>query len=171
MKLLGISGSLRSASLNTALTRAAAEAFAPAAFTLADLNLPLYDGDLEARGMPEVVLALNAAIRDADAIVIATPEYNAALSGVLKNALDWSSRVKPMPLTGKPVAILSAAAGKAGGQRAQMTLRHCLLAFDALVLPAPQVFVHASAFEDGRLTDETALKLVAQLMARLRAAV
>lgn len=171
MKLLGMSGSLRAASFNTALVRAAAEAFAPSAFALADLDLPLYDGDVEARGMPEAVLALNAAIAGADAIVISTPEYNAALSGVLKNALDWSSRVKPMPLTAKPVAILSAAAGKAGGQRAQMTLRHCLLAFDALVLPAPQVFVNTSAFTEGRLTDETALKLVAQLMARLRAAV
>ncbi|PKP62728.1 MAG: NADPH-dependent FMN reductase [Alphaproteobacteria bacterium HGW-Alphaproteobacteria-8] len=169
MKLLGISGSLRRESLNTALVRAAAEAFAPTRFTLADLNLPLYDGDVEARGMPEAALALNAAIRDADAIVIATPEYNAGLSGVLKNALDWSSRVKPMPLTGKPVAILSAAAGRAGGQRAQMTLRHCLLAFDTRLVQAPQVFVHASAFEGGGLTDETTRDLVAKLMARLRA--
>lgn len=169
MKLLGISGSLRRDSLNTALVRAAAEAFAPDSFALADLNLPLYDGDVEAQGMPAAVLALNAAIREADAIVISTPEYNAALSGVLKNALDWSSRVNPMPLIGKPVAILSAAAGKAGGQRAQMTLRHCLLAFDAVVLPAPQVYVHASAFRDGALADGTALELVATLMARLRA--
>lgn len=169
MRLLGISGSLREASLNTALVRAAAEAFAPDVFALADLNLPLYDGDVEARGMPEAVLALNAAIREADAIVISTPEYNAGLSGVLKNALDWSSRVKPAPLTDKPVAILSAAAGRAGGQRAQMTLRHCLLAFDVRLLQGPQVYVHASAFEGGRLTDETARKLVAKLMARLRA--
>jgi chromate reductase len=88
---------------------------------------------------------------------------------VLKNALDWSSRVKPMPLTGKPVAILSAAAGRAGGQRAQMTLRHCLLAFDTRLVQAPQVFVHASAFEGGGLTDETTRDLVAKLMARLRA--
>jgi chromate reductase, NAD(P)H dehydrogenase (quinone) len=170
MHLLGISGSLRRESFNTALVREAAAVFAPATFTLADLNLPLYDGDVEARGLPDAVRTLIDQIAAADAVVISTPEYNKALSGVLKNALDWSSRVKPMPLKGKPVAILSAAAGRSGGERAQMSLRWCLLAFDARVLSGPEVMIAgaAKAFEDGRLTDEMGRKLLGDLMARLR---
>lgn len=171
MHLLGISGSLRAASFNTALVREAAQAFAPETFTLADITLPLYDGDLEERGMPDPVRAFIDQILAADAVVIATPEYNKALSGALKNALDWSSRVKPMPLKGKPVAIVSAAAGRAGGERAQMSLRWCLHAFDARVLPAPEVMIAgaAKAFEDGRLVDEMGRRLLGELMERLRA--
>ena len=109
VKLLGISGSLRAGSYNTMLVREAARVFAPDEFSFADLRLPLYDGDLEARGMPESVLTLCDQIRAADAIVISTPEYNKNPSGVLKNALDWVSRVRP-------VAEVEVAAGNAASR-------------------------------------------------------
>ena len=103
VKLLGISGSLRAGSYNSMLVREAARVFAPDEFIFADLRLPLYDGDLEARGMPDSILILCDQIREADAIVISTPEYNKAPAGVLKNALDWISRPRPAPMAGKPV--------------------------------------------------------------------
>ncbi len=173
MNLLGISGSLRADSFNTQLVRVAAEAFGEADFALADLRLPLYDGDLEDKGMPAEVTKLADQIRAADAIIISTPEYNAGLSGVLKNALDWVSRIPPMAFAGKPTAIMSAAAGRAGGARAQMTLRHCLVAFRPRIVLGPEVMVGGAmtAFEGGKLTDEMAAKLVADQMAALRAMV
>jgi chromate reductase len=170
MFLLGVSGSLRAASCNTALVRAAAEAFAPDRFEMADLRLPLYDGDLEAQGTPEAVTRLVAQVRAADAVAIATPEYNKGLSGVLKNALDWISRSKPMPLSGKPVAIMSAAAGRSGGERGQSTLRQCLVAHGPLLLTQPEVLVAEAdrAFADGRLTDDKARAILEKQMAALR---
>ena len=123
-KLLGISGSLRKAATNTALVRAAAElAGDDVDFTLADIDLPLFNEDVEAEGYPESVTNFVEQIRAADAIVISTPEYNKNLSGVLKNALDWQSRFDPLPLKDKPVAIMSATAGRAGGERTQFALR------------------------------------------------
>ena len=99
--LLGISGSLRAASTNTKLVKAAATAFDPAELTLADLRMPLYDGDLEeASGVPEEAKTLADQIAAADAVIISTPEYNKLLPGVLKNALDWVSRTKGGPWTG-----------------------------------------------------------------------
>ncbi|MEM7545448.1 MAG: NAD(P)H-dependent oxidoreductase [Pseudomonadota bacterium] len=173
-KLLGISGSLRKASTNSALLRAAgAVAGDDVAFTMADIDLPLYNGDVEDAGYPPKVTAFVDAIRDADAIVISTPEYNKNLSGVLKNALDWQSRFSPGPLTGKPVAILSATAGAAGGQLAQFSLRHCLTPFGCIVLPQPQVHVGGNfaegMFVDGELADEKTRGYVSDLMKALRA--
>ncbi len=172
MKLLGISGSLRRDSHNSALVREAERAFAPSAFTFADIRFPLFDEDLEAEGIPEAVTAFHSALETADAIVISTPEYNKGLSGVLKNALDWSSRVKPMPMRDKPVAIMSATAGRAGGERTQMTLRHCLLAFRPRLLTGPELMVAGAdkAFDNGRLVDPKALDVLQALMAELRRA-
>ena len=111
--LLGLSGALRADSTNRKLLREAARLFGPCSFAEADLRLPLYDGDDEAKqGVPDVVQALAAQIAGADAIVVSTPEYNKGPSGVLKNALDWVSRVKENPWKGKPVAIVSATAGR-----------------------------------------------------------
>jgi chromate reductase len=151
----------------------AARVFDPAEFTEANLRLPLYDGDLEALGLPAEVQLLADQIRGADAIVIAGPEYNKAMSGVLKNALDWVSRTKGGPWRDKPVAILSAAAGRAGGERTQMTLRHAMNPFRARVLPGPEVMIPApeTAFDAaGRLTNERTLALLTELMAELRRA-
>jgi chromate reductase, NAD(P)H dehydrogenase (quinone) len=171
-RLLGLCGALRAASTNRLLMHEAARVYGPATFAEADLRLPLYDGDLEAQGIPDPVTRLAQAIRDADAVVIATPEYNKALPGVLKNALDWVSRVPGGVWRDKPVAIVSAAAGRAGGERAQYSLRLCMTPFRARVLPGPEVMVANSgkAFDaDGRLTDEGTVKLLTELMALLRA--
>ncbi len=173
--LLGICGALRSASTNRKLMYAGRDAFGPARFVEADLRLPLYDGDLEAEaGIPPEVTRLAEAIATADAIVIACPEYNKAPPGVLKNALDWVSRVKGGPWRDKPVAIVSAAAGRAGGERTQFALRLMLNAFRPRVLPGPEVLVaqaeqHFDA--DGKLVTESYAKALADLMAALRAEV
>jgi len=171
--LLGISGSLRAGSYNTMLMEEAARAFAPAEFTRADLRLPLYDGDLEeAEGIPAPVQRLADQIAAADAVVIACPEYNKAPSGVLKNALDWVSRTKGGPWRDKPVAIMSAAAGRAGGERSQFSLRLALNAFRPRLLTGPEVMVADSANqfdENGRLTNELHLKTLEDLMAALKA--
>lgn len=170
--LLGLCGSLRGASTNRLLMREAARLYSPAEFVEADLRLPLYDGDLEAEeGIPPVVQALADQIARADAVIIATPEYNKNLSGVLKNALDWVSRTKGAVWRDKPVAIMSAAAGRAGGERAQFSLRHCLTPFRPRLITGPEVMVAQSgdAFDlEGRLKDPVTAGLVADLMQVLR---
>lgn len=173
MKLLGISGALRKDSFNTKLVNEAARLFAPDEFVLANLHLPLYDGDLEdTEGVPEAVQKLHAQIKAADAVVISTPEYNKNISGVLKNALDWLSRVRPGPWIGKPVAIMSAASGRAGGERAQYSLRHCMTPFNPRILQGPEIMIAGAetAFdENGRLTNDFSVKSLDRLMTALRA--
>ena len=172
--VLTMSGSLRQASTNRLLLTEACRLFGPATRVEADLNLPLYDGDLEAKDIPKAVQTLADQIASADAVIISTPEYNKALSGVLKNALDWVSRTKSAPWRDKPVAILSAAAGRAGGERSQFSLRLCMVPFRAHVLPGPEVMVGDSgtAFDaNGRLTDARTLKALQELMDALRGAI
>ena len=173
LRLLGICGSLRAASWNRKLMLEAARIFDPAEFLDGNLRLPLYDGDLEAQGIPLEVQSLADQIKSADAVIIVGPEYNKALSGVLKNALDWVSRVPGGVWRDKPVAILSAAAGRAGGERSQMTMRHAMLPFRAHVLPGPEVFIAApdrEFDEAGRLVNEMPIKLLTELMGDLRKA-
>lgn len=170
--LLTISGALRAASTNRALLAEAARLFAPDQYIDADLRLPLYDADIEALGIPPEVQLLADQIAAADAVVISTPEYNKGLSGVLKNALDWVSRTGSNPWLDKPVAILSAAAGRAGGERAQFSLRLCLVAFRPRLLMGPEMMLANSgkAFdENGHLTDAFSRKTLQQLMDALRA--
>lgn len=172
-RLLGVSGALRRASTNSALIRAAsALAGDDVEFRTADIDLPLYDGDVEDRGHPDKVVAFVEALRSADAVLISTPEYNKGVSGVLKNALDWQSRFAPVPLAGKPVAIMSATGGYAGGQVSQFMLRQCLTPFAAKVVSQPQVHVGANAsaglFVDGELADERARAAIAKLLKALR---
>ncbi|MFN4130127.1 MAG: NADPH-dependent FMN reductase, partial [Paracoccaceae bacterium] len=148
--LLGLCGALRAASTNRLLMLDAVRAFGDCRFVDGNLRLPLYDADLEAAGIPPDVQTLADQIAAADAVVIATPEYNKNLSGVLKNALDWVSRTKGSPWRDKPVAIVSAAAGRAGGERSQFSLRQCLTPFRPRLLPGPEVFIANSdrAFDD-----------------------
>lgn len=171
--LLGISGSLRANSFNRQLIREAGRLMPNASFTEANLDLPLYNGDMEeAEGIPESVQTLAKQIAAADAVVIATPEYNQSFSGVLKNALDWVSRTEGAPWKGKPVAITSAAAGRAGGARAQYALRLAMTPFSPRLLAGPEVMV-AGAFKEfdaGRLTkDESYERSLATLMTLLQA--
>lgn len=172
VKLLGISGALRKDSSNTKLMREAMRLFGEAETTEADLNLPLYDGDLEdAQGIPPEVQKLADQIATADALVISGPEYNKGVSGVLKNALDWVSRTDVFPWTGKPVAIMSAASGRAGGERTQMMLRACLVAFRPRLLQGPEVMLaqgREQFDETGRLTNERTEKTLTALMVALR---
>lgn len=156
MKLLGITGSLRAASVNTKLLRIAARAFEASQFDIADLNMPLYNGDVEAaEGIPAPAQLLFHQIASADAVIVATPEYNKGIPGNLKNAFDWVSRVKGNPWKGKPVAIMSATAGRTGGDRAQAELRLALQPFAPMILQGPEVMVAAanSAFENDTLSD------------------
>jgi len=170
--LLGLCGSLRAASQNRKLIQEAARLHG-GAFTLGDLRLPLYDGDLEeAKGIPEAVTRLARQIAEADAVIVTTPEYNKLLSGVLKNALDWISRTPAKPWAGKPVAIMSATAGRAGGERAQWSLRLALLPFRPEIVPGPEMLLGQAqtAFDpDGRLTSERSLKTLTELMEALKA--
>ena len=173
--LLGISGSLRAKSTNTMLMHNAAEVFAPDTFVAADLRLPLYDGDLEeAEGIPAVVQTLADQIKAADAVVISTPEYNKGISGVLKNAIDWVSRTDGNPWEGKPVAIMSATAGRSGGERTQTMLLWALSYFKPNLLIGPEVLVAESSKqfdENGKLTNEINHKALVGLMDRLKAAI
>lgn len=168
--LLGLSGSLRRASTNTKLLRVAARHYG-GEFVEADLHLPLYDGDLEERsGIPAEVDALAEQISEADAVIIATPEYNQSLSGVLKNALDWVSRVKGKPWDGKPVALMSAAAGRAGGARANYALRLAMTPLRPRLLTG-EVLLAASRTQfddDGALVSEQYDESVRALMASLK---
>ncbi|NNU79552.1 NAD(P)H-dependent oxidoreductase [Halovulum dunhuangense] len=172
-RLVGISGALRRESTNTKLLHEAIRAFGPCDFTQGDIRMPLFDEDLEiAQGVAPEAHALADRIVAADALVICTPEYNRNPPGVLKNALDWLSRTKKAPLTGKPLAILSAADGFGGGMRSQFALRHMLTPFNPRILQGPEVVLPDSrnAFDDqGRLTNKLALANVEKLMAALKA--
>ncbi|GFE48949.1 NAD(P)H-dependent FMN reductase [Roseobacter cerasinus] len=171
--VLGLSGSLRKGSTNTMLLREAARLFGDCDFDLADLRLPLYNGDDEAaNGVPDAVQALSDDIRAADAVIISTPEYNKGPSGVLKNALDWVSRTKNRPWNGKPVAVMSAAAGRAGGERAQMVLRGFMVPFRPVILQGPEIHLADSGNQfdaNGQLTSEIYVRELTTLMQSLRA--
>lgn len=171
--VLGISGSLRKKSFNTALLHAAAEV-APEGLTLevADLHgIPLYDADVEAEGRPAAVEELRQRIAKADALLFASPEYNYSFSGVLKNAIDWLSRPpKDTPLSGKPIAITGATGGNFGTIRAQLHLRQVCVFTNMLPLNKPEVLV-ARAMEkfdeELRLTDVPTRELLRDLMKAL----
>lgn len=162
-RVLGLAGSLRTGSYNRLLLRAAAER-APASMALTIFEelstLPLFDEDLELAtgGGPDAVRRLREEIALADGLLIATPEYNQSMPGVLKNALDWLARPAPdRVLAGKPVAVVGASTGMWGTRLAQSSLRQVLTASECLVLPAPSVFVRDAAAlfgDDGRLLDE-----------------
>jgi chromate reductase len=158
MKLLGISGSLRAASFNTTLLRAAAE-LVPAGveielFHLHDL--PLFNQDVEDQGDPEPVQTWKAAMRAADGLLIACPEYNNGITGVLKNAIDWASRGDPAPLTGQIACMIGASPGMTGSARGQDHLRLILRRTQTHVAPLSEVLVFQAHTKivDGVLTDE-----------------
>ena len=170
-RVLGISGSLRKASFNSGMLRAAQE-LAPDGIdiTIYDIRgLPFYDGDLEAEGDPEPVSALKSAIRDADGVLFATPEYNYGTSGALKNAVDWASRDgDERSLMGKPATIIGAG-GRAGTARAQMQLHETLSETGAVVMVKPGVLVQAFGpmrfNSEGDLTDEDTRQVLGKHLA------
>lgn len=158
MKWLGVSGSLRAASFNTALLGAARE-LAPEGVEIADFrlhDLPLFNQDVEDLGDPEPVRVWKDAIAAADGILFACPEYNGGVTGVLKNAVDWASRGKPAPLAGKLCCIVGASPGATGTVRAQDALRLNLRRAGAEVAPLGEVLVFQAhtKIADGVLVDE-----------------
>lgn len=170
MRVLGIAGSLRRASYNRALLRAAAELAPPGMEIVAhDLDgIPLFNEDVEAEGVPPAVQALRDAIAGADALLFATPEYNHGMPGVLKNAVDWASRPPGRsPLAGKPAAVFGASPGNTGTARAQGQLRQAFVFTQTFALPQPEVLVfraHEKFDAEGRLTDEATRRYVRRLL-------
>ena len=165
--VLGISGSLRKGSFNTALLRAAIElASEGVRFETADIGaIPLYNEDIRAAGFPESVVKLREAIARANALLIVTPEYNYSVPGVLKNAIDWASRPPNQPFAGKPLGIMGASGGAGGTMRAQYHLRQMAVFLDMHPLNKPELFVRSAQAmfdETGRLKDEPTRKLVLQ---------
>lgn len=176
LRILGIPGSVRRRSYNRGLLEAAAE-LAPDGIEIqiTDLaSVPMYNADVEDEGVPPSVQAFRAQIAAADALLIATPEYNHMLPGVLKNAIDWATgdgRSKN-PLQGKPAAIMGASSGIVGTARAQLALRQVLASTECYVLPpSPQILVGGARdrFDpNGRLTDEPTRKRIRLLLEAFR---
>jgi len=169
MKILGISGSLRKASHNSAILRACAELM-PQGMTLSIAridDLPLFNQDIFDAGLPEPAKRIRAEITAADGVLIASPEYNFSLTAALKNAIDWASRPPSQCWQDKPVAIFSASQGPLGGARVQYDLRRILGQLWAHVLPRPEVFIGSgpTKFTDGKLTDEATRKFLTDLLA------
>ncbi len=172
LKILGIAGSLRKGSYNKGAIRAAAQNLPPdTEMDIFKLNgIPVFNQDIESP-LPEAVKEFKGKIVAADAILIATPEYNNSMSGVIKNAVDWGSR--PMgdnSWDGKPVAIMSASPGRLGGVRAQIALRQAFVFLNMHDLKQPEVIISGAMKlfdENGNLTDEDTRKRIRQLVEAL----
>lgn len=168
LKIVGICGSLRAASLNMAALRACT-GILPEGVQLEIVSLddiPMYNQDVFDKGIPESVQRLRSAIRQADAVLIATPEYNFSIPAVLKNAIDWCSRAPNQSFQDKPVAIISASTGPLGGARVQYDLRKVLGQLWAMVLPRPEIFIgHASSkFDSLGLADAMTEKYLREFL-------
>ncbi|MEN9631441.1 MAG: hypothetical protein RJA10_4669 [Pseudomonadota bacterium] len=170
LDIVGLCGSLRKASINRAALRLAGELM-PAGMKLDIVDwreVPVFDGDVLAQGLPPAVAALKERIRRADGVLIATPEYNFSVPGGLKNLIDWLSRGDDQPWAHKPVAILSATPGPLGGARMQYDLRKVMLFLNAMPLVKPEVFIGMAGGKfdaEGRCTDEGTRKFVGDQMA------
>jgi chromate reductase len=171
-QVVAFAGSLRRKSFNRALVRAARE-LAPEALSIDSVEiggLPFYDADVEAEGDPPAVAAFKSALQSTDGILIATPEYNDGIPGVLVNALDWASRLPGhSPLAGKPVAVMGASPSQIGTARAQLHLRQILNHVHARTLPPPELLVaHAHQRFDGdlRLSHEPTRTVLRHLLER-----
>jgi chromate reductase len=170
--ILGFAGSLRSDSYNKALLHAAAELLPrDAILDIFDLQgIPPFNQDLETQ-MPRIVKEFKAKIKAADALLIATPEHNYSIPGVLKNAIDWASRpYGDNSFQGKPVAVMSASIGMLGGARAQYHLRQTFVFLDMYPVNKPEVmvpFANQKIDEKGRVTDEATRKFIKELLEAL----
>jgi len=170
LKILGISGSLRKGSFNTAALKICADLM-PAGMKMTSYarldDLPLFNQDVFDAGLPESAKRFRAEVAAADGLLIASPEYNFSLSAALKNAIDWGSRAPNQVFQEKPIAIFSATQGPLGGPRNQYDLRRILGQLWAHVLPRPEVFIGAAQTKfdaQGKLTDEATKKFLADLL-------
>lgn len=165
LDIVGLCGSLRVGSLNR-MALNLVTSLMPPSMTMEVLewrDVPVFDGDLLAQGLPPLVSALKERIHRAHGLVIATPEYNFSIPGGLKNTIDWLSRGDDQPFAGKPVMMLSASPGPLGGARVQYDLRKVLLFVNAMTLVKPEVFIGmaGSKFDaQGQCTDEPTRKFV-----------
>jgi chromate reductase len=174
VNILGVSGSLRAGSYNSALVRAAA-AVAPAGMVVDVYSglpaIPPYDQDLDTDDPPAPVADLRERIRAADGLLIATPEYNYGVPGVLKNAIDWASRpAATSALKRKPIAVMGAAPGAFGAVRAQLSLRQSFLWTDSVVVGKPELMVfqaHLRFDGAGNLIDGQTRELLVALLTAL----
>jgi chromate reductase len=172
INVLGISGSLRKKSFNSAALRTAQE-MAPKGMTINIFDIspiPLYNEDVREKGFPEPVEEFRRQIKNADAILIVTPEYNYSIPGVLKNAIDWASRPPEQPFDGKPMAIMGASPSMFGSARAQYHLRQCFIYLNPFILNRPEIMISnaASKFdENGKLTDDKTSDLIKMMLDEL----
>jgi chromate reductase len=173
--IVGFAGSLRKGSFNRRLLEIVSDLLpAGTTYETVELNdIPLYNEDVEQEGFPPAVAKFRSALQNADALLIASPEYNSSMSGVLKNALDWASRTEnkqPSPLNQKSVAILGAG-GRGGTDRAQYHLRSVLSHLNMHVVNKPEVLINMPGRkifdEQGNLLDEVAINLMRQLLQNL----
>jgi chromate reductase len=173
LNIIGLCGSLRAGSLNRmALNLAGASMPDGVKFEVLEWrDVPPFDSDLMAGGFPDSVKSLGARIREADGVVIATPEYNFSIPGMFKNTLDWVSRLENQPFAGKPVAILSASTGPLGGARVQYDVRRAMMFLNAMTLVKPEVFIGAASTKfnaEGQCIDDPTRKFVTDQMRSLR---
>jgi chromate reductase len=169
IKIVGFSGSLRHGSYNEAALRAAKELMPlNVIMDILDLSdIPFYNEDLETTGIPESVITFKNKLKEADAILISTPEYNFSIPAVLKNALDWVSRESDYPLSLKPTAIMSASPSMLGGARVQYHLRQVCVCLNMSVINKPEVFINYANQkfdETGKLIDDATKKVIQSLI-------
>ena len=175
LKVLGISGSLRKASYNTALLKACAKLM-PAGMTMSGYarldDIPLFNQDVFDAGIPPQPKRFRDEVTAADGLLIALPEYNFSLTAALKNAIDWGSRPPNQVFQEKPIAIFSASQGPMGGARVQYDTRRILGQLWGHVLPRPEVFiggVQSKVDAQGNITDEGTKKFLTELMVGFKA--
>jgi chromate reductase, NAD(P)H dehydrogenase (quinone) len=169
MKIVGISGSARINSYNTGLIIKAQDLLSDSAdFTMIDISRwPLYDQDLEAVSVPDEVVAAKELVREADGVVMATPEHNYSITALLKNAIDWMSRPPIKPFASKPVLIVGASPGQFGSLRAQLHARDIMHALNAKVFSQPQLLVSGVKMKvntEGVLTDEKTIEIYGNIL-------
>jgi chromate reductase, NAD(P)H dehydrogenase (quinone) len=169
LRVLGISGSLRRGSFNSAALRAAQE-LAPQGMSIESFDIapiPLYNEDVKQQAFPAPVQELRRRIKEADGVLFVTPEYNYSIPGVLKNAIDWASRPPEQPFEAKPIAIMGASISALGSARAQYHLRQCFVFLNGLVLNRPEVMIAQAQnrFDgEGRLTDQPTRDIIGALL-------
>ncbi len=172
LKVVGICGSLREGSYNRKLLNCAKVLIYEMGLEMAELdlkalNLPLFDGDMESKELPESVKILKKTVEESHAVIISSPEYNYSITGALKNALDWLSRGGKNSLNSKIAVIMGATPGPFGTVRGQAQLRQILACLNVIVLPQPQIMVSfaETAFnEDGSLKDEKTVIMLKRLL-------
>lgn len=170
--ILGFCGSLRRDSFNRQLLTTACDIAIQlgAQIEIGEIrDFPLYDADLQSQGIPAPVTRVAEQLHQADAILFVSPEYNYSIPGVLKNAIDWLSRLSPQPFAGKAVAIMGTSPGAIGTARMQYHLRQVMVFLDAHPINKPEVMIGAyeGKFADGRLVDAKGREMVERQLSAL----